>query len=221
MPAPPINKNLTNRIWARRAVDLVVFTLGTAAVVAMLLWLHSVKQWWSEELSIYVVGLLLVGGAIGAYAGWAFDEIDDPVEERRLGVRIVLLWLLLPMVFVLGRHVLLVPFDMAPGTWPWWADVFARVLVSIPTVAMAIGLSILLARKATAGWTKGGAAFWAAGTMFLLSLIVIAAWPWLGAPFPVSWRVALLLALLTGAVLCAKRIDRDDRGGSVPETRGC
>lgn len=179
------------------------------------------KPWWSEELSTYVVGLLLVGGAIGAYAGWAFDEIDDPVEERRLGLRIVLLWILFPMIFVLGRHVLLVPFDMAPGTWPWWADIFARVAVSIPSVAMAIGLSILLVRRARAGAMKSGAALWSTAAIFVLSLILMAAWPWIGASFPVSWRVALLLVLLTAAVFCAKRIDQGGRGGSASETRGC
>lgn len=106
------------RMWVHRAASFALLAVGTAAVLAVLLWLQSVKAWWSAALSSYVMGLLLVGGGVGAYAGWAFDDVDDPKEERRLGVIVLLLWVLLPLVFVLGWQALLVRFDLAPGSWP-------------------------------------------------------------------------------------------------------
>lgn len=192
--------------WLRRLGVFVVFALATTGILAVVLWCESAKQWWAEALSTYVVGLLMVGGGIGAYAGWAFDEVDDPREERGLAVKVVLLWLLIPLALVLGRHVLNVPFNLAPGQWPWWADIAARVVVSAPGLGLAIALMVLLRRR-THHMTDG-AAFWSTGMMFLLTLLLVALWPWMGASFPVCGRIVLLLVFLSMAILFAKGIKR-------------
>jgi hypothetical protein len=83
---------------------------------------------------------------ISAYAGWAFDEVDDAREERRMLWVLGLIAVLFPLLIVLGRQALGTAFDDAPGSWPRWADAVARSVISIPSVALGAVLLVRLAR---------------------------------------------------------------------------
>lgn len=189
----------------------IVCVLAAAGFLAALHWRQSdgnpgaPSSWWVGALAIYAVFFVSVLLSIGAGAGWALDDVDDPREERSFAVAIVLALLLVPLVLVLGEHVLTVPFHFAPVGWPWWADITARVAVSAPGMWFAISLTVRLIRRTRRSATEV-AAIWSTGIMFLLSLVLVTLWPWMGAWFPVWARAVVLLILLTVAVLLAKRI---------------
>lgn len=53
-------------------------------MIALLIWLSSMQRWWAGAPTTYVSAFIMTGTMVGAYAGWAFDEVDDAREERRM-----------------------------------------------------------------------------------------------------------------------------------------
>jgi hypothetical protein len=189
-------------VWKRWLIDAILIVLVSAAVIALFIWLSSMKRWWADALTTYVSAFIMSGAMIGAYAGWAFDEMDDPGEERRMLWTIGLIAVLLPLLIVLGLQVLGTAFDDAPGNWPRWADAVARAVISTSSVVLGAALLVRLARAGK------GTAVWITGALFFFALMLVGAWPWLGSYFPVWMRVASLVGLLSVAVLIAKAIRR-------------
>lgn len=195
-------------IWKGRVLTALLIVVVSVTVITLMIWLGSMNRWWADALMTYVSVLIMSGAVIGAYAGWALDEVDEPQEECWLVLVVGLIGVGLPLLVVLGKQALGVPFDVAPGTWPMWADAVARAMVSIPSAALAVALTIRMARTAR----RGGV--WITGGLFFLALMLLAAWPWLGDYFPIWARVASLLGMLTGAVLFARTIQGENAASS-------
>ncbi len=184
-----MSENTKRVVWKRWFTHVILIVIVSAAVSALVIWLSSMKRWWADALTTYVSVLIMSGAMIGAYAGWALDEVDDAREERRMLRAIGLIGVLLPLLVVLGWQALGTPFDDAPGSWPRWADAVARAVISIPSVALGVALLVRLAR------TGKGTAVWITGALLFFALMLMGAWPWLGSYFPVWIRVACRVAV--------------------------
>ena len=64
-------------VWKRRFIDAIVVVVVSAGLIALVIWFGSMKRWWVDALTTYVSAVIMTGLMIGAYAGWAFDEVDD------------------------------------------------------------------------------------------------------------------------------------------------
>ncbi len=131
--------------------DVVIIVLGSAACIALAIWLESFDVWWARALTAYLFAFVLCGGGLGAYVGWALDETDEPANERKIMLQVVALAVGCPMLFVLGKQALGTPFDLSPGEWPSGADLVARIALSLPFGFGVFALLAIAARRRTSG----------------------------------------------------------------------
>jgi hypothetical protein len=198
------------RRWLFRVLGVCV--LAAAGFLGAPYWRASAGRpfsetpWWASALATYALFFALFLMAIGGSAGWALDGGEDPRKERAFTLALIRTLLVGPLVLVLFGHVLWVPFDIAPGQWPWGVDLAARVAVSAPGVWFAYSIVMGLIRR-TRRSAAQPALVWSTGLMFLLSLALLTSWPWIGSWLPVGVRIVMLFVIVTVAALLAKRID--------------
>jgi hypothetical protein len=186
---------------------LVDWTL-TLILVGFIFWLYFLSFWWTTALARYFVYFLFTAGFVGTYAPWAFDNILDPEEERRLERACLLGVFGLPLVFVLGQQALCQPFELGAGPWPIWADVSSRVIVSGGAVIGALFFVITAVRRSrniepppwniVLGQITAMAAF-----------VCLSVWPWLDGHIPI-WNRAITIMVLIGIFILASKKSRWD-----------
>ncbi len=186
-------------VWT--PTDIFLIAAGSAGALGLLLWLRSVEAWWADPVGTYLVMLILAGGGVGAYGGWALDNVDDRRQSRKIVAQLVALALGVPLIILFGRQALGVPFDASPGRWPRIFDAVARFSISGLPATAAVAVVWLLARKA-----RSEGLVCVAGSAFVIALLLLSAWPWVPSRVPLLARGALLGGLLLVAVVAAKRL---------------
>ena len=171
--------------------------------VGLLFWLYFLNNWWTTALAKYGSFFLYTAGFVGAYAPWAFDDILDLEEERRLEMACLFMVFGIPLILVLGQQALCQPFELGAGPWPIWADVSSRVMVSTGALFGALFLVSAAARRSrnigppplciVLGLITALAAF------FCLFV-----WPWLDGQIPIWGRAVTNMVLITIFIVASK-----------------
>jgi hypothetical protein len=191
--------------------DVILIVIGSATCITLAVWLRSLNAWWARALETYVFAFVLCGGGVGAYGGWALDDVDDPARERKIILQLVAIAIGCPLMMVLGRQALGTPFDGSPGDWPSGVDLGARIALSLPMAVAALFFLTIPVRRRPVSLLV-----WVVALLFATPLALLAAWPWLQADFPIWLRISICGVALTAAVVLSKRIvpKKLGRGGN-------
>jgi hypothetical protein len=171
--------------------------------VGLMFWLHSLNSWWTDALAKYGFYFLFTAGFVGTYAPWAFDDVLDLEEERRLEFACLLMVFGIPLVFVLGQQALCQPFELGAGPWPIWADLSARVIISGGAL---LGSAFTLAKitRRSKPTRPQRFYFYLSSIMFFSACFCLVIWPWLNGDIPIWQRLTTITVFLTIFTLASR-----------------